>query len=113
MVATRRSGSRSTVTFTLFTSGVFTLFRYRRLNLSPQPAASTIGAGIGMSPEACMVESEMLPAARSSPPCRSAGTWLHPRNRSSSEMRVVQRQHHQVGRPLLMHEDVEVEVLLA
>ncbi len=45
---------------TLFTSGVFTLLRYSRLNLSPTQPASTIGAGIGISPEACMLESEML-----------------------------------------------------
>src|ERR1035438_7938359 len=55
MAATRRSGSRSRLKVTPFTSGVFTLFRYRRLNLSPSHRASAMGAGMGMSPVACMV----------------------------------------------------------
>ena len=44
----------------LYVIGVFTAFRKRRLNLSPHHPASSIGAGIGISPEACMVDSEML-----------------------------------------------------
>ena len=60
MPAMRRSGSRSTVTFTLFNFGVFTELRNRRLNLSPHQPASSIGAGMGISPEACIVVSEMF-----------------------------------------------------
>ncbi len=56
MVATRRSGSRSTVTSTLFSFGVVTGFRNSRLNLSPHHPASTIGGGTGSSPGASMVE---------------------------------------------------------
>ena len=61
MEATRRSGIRSTVTFTLRMSGVLTAFRYRRLNFSPHQPASSMGAGMGISPAACMVEREIFP----------------------------------------------------
>jgi hypothetical protein len=48
MVATRRSGSRSTVhAHAPHIRDGFTLFRYRRLNLSPNQPASTMGAGMG------------------------------------------------------------------
>ena len=42
-------------------SGVLTAFRYRRLNFSPHQPASSMGAGMGISPAACMVESEIFP----------------------------------------------------
>src|SRR4029077_5775876 len=60
IAATLRSGSRSRLLLTPFTSGVLTLFRYRRLNLSPSHNASAIGAGRGISPVACIVASPIL-----------------------------------------------------
>jgi len=66
MVATRRSGSRSTVTVTRVHVGRVHVVQVETVNLSPNQPASISGAGMGMSPEACMVESDRFPLAAQS-----------------------------------------------
>ena len=44
-------------------------------------------------------------------PVQAVGGFIHEFVEAGNG--IVERQHHQVGRPLLLHEDVEVEILLA
>jgi len=60
MVATRRSGSRSTMASTRFRRGVVTVFMNSRLNLSPHQPASSTGAGMESSLGACMVDTSIF-----------------------------------------------------
>ena len=111
MVATRRSGSRSTVTSTFFSFGVATGFRNRRLNLSPHhPASDHRRRHRHLARREHGRNVNIRRPVHRDVAAHPVGHFI--RILVHLLERIEQRQHHQERRPLLMHENVEVKILL-